>query len=827
MRTPAEEEITRAAHAILGGGPVPRSVLVERLAAQGALDPLRDEGVDDAELGMVITEEILGDEIWVTTDDTVFLVDTLTDGMVLTHRLTDQELGAGVVAINPDLEVLDWDEPDGLDIVGGGGRLTSRPLDDSLDDSTGSFAGPHGWLGGFAAGDMVAFRRHGASVEVVLAGELADGQCEVDRLAATVAGRIRAGEGEESSPLLLDALAVDQEAFRHPVDPLGELLERAGLERRGFTFGPRGQTWFTHAERFQQRRRREIIEAWDFDTCCVKAFDVVDAAFRRFVDDRHAEIDAAALTDSVGHSAVGLAFADYLQSGTSARRRRLADFAADLVERAPDGADAAPAWLLAGSAADDGGDVIAAEAHVGTARRLDPDYGPAAAALSRYQIDRSDVSGAIASLRHPDLDPEGPVLAYLLHLDRPYRVAGRNQACPCGSGRKFKQCCVRNRSVPLAGRTGLLSFKLSLFASRPEHSDSRLLLAETAVDPEDPDPSASAQRLAVDSMIVDLALWEGGLADRYLEERGALLPADELELLTRFVDEPRRLWEITAVDEGATLDLRETKTGERLSVDEHAGSIGRQIGEFLLARVARLEGVNQLLGSVMDVPLRVRPSLIEVLDDDPGGGALAAWYGAAIAAPRLANREGEAMILCSAAVTTDQPAEAIHSVLDQILDPEDDDTWTEVWSEPGGDRLVRGTVRLDGDRLLLEANSEVRIERLLDAVTGVLPDARITADERINARDLITAGGDGRPLPAPGPLPAGIHEAVDQLIQGKEIDWLDESIPALAGLTPRQAAEDPTRREDLESVLREMEPAAGAVGGQGFDPRRIRRHLGM
>ena len=391
-----------------------------------------------------------------------------------------------------------------------------------------------------------------------------------------------------------------------------------------------------------------MAEAWDFDTCCRAAFDEVDAAFARFVAgadqeagaDQQAgpaqDVDAAAVNRNLGHSAVGLAFADYLHSARPEERDRLVDFATLVATRTPDGA--APAWLLAGSAADDQGDVLTAEGHVRKALGLDADYGPAAATLSRYQIDRSDVLGAISSLRHPALDPEGPVLAFLVDLDGPFRRAGRNEPCPCGSGQKFKQCCFRHRSLPLAGRTTLLTFKLALYASRPEHHRVRLALADAAVDPADPDPDASFDRLAVDSLITDLALWEGGLAARYLEERGVLLPDDERDLLTGFLDEPRRLWEITAVDEGSGLDLRDTRTGDALSVAERAGSRGRQPGELVLARVAQVGACNQILGSVMDVPLELRESLAPLLDDGADAAALATWYGEALVSPAPPGR---------------------------------------------------------------------------------------------------------------------------------------------------------------------------------------------
>lgn len=41
--------------------------------------------------------------------------------------------------------------------------------------------------------------------------------------------------------------------------------------------------------------------------------------------------------------------------------------------------------------------------------------------------------------------------------------------------------------------------------------------------------------------------------------------------------------------------------------------------------------------------------------------------------------------------------------------------------------------------------------------------------------------------------------------------WCDERVPALGGLTPRQAADDPTRRADLLALLAELPPADDTV----------------
>ena len=63
--------------------------------------------------------------------------------------------------------------------------------------------------------------------------------------------------------------------------------------------------------------------------------------------------------------------------------------------------------------------------------------------------------------------------------------------------------------------------------------------------------------------------------------------------------------------------------------------------------------------------------------------------------------------------------------------------------------------------------------------------------------------------------------------------WLDEQIPALDGLTPREAAADPTRREQVERLLDEFDraqrgPSTGGPGKQiSWDTAALRRALGL
>jgi hypothetical protein len=58
--------------------------------------------------------------------------------------------------------------------------------------------------------------------------------------------------------------------------------------------------------------------------------------------------------------------------------------------------------------------------------------------------------------------------------------------------------------------------------------------------------------------------------------------------------------------------------------------------------------------------------------------------------------------------------------------------------------------------------------------------------------------------------------------------WPDLQIPALGGLTPREAAERPGSRSELELLLREMEMhEARLPEEERFDMDRLRETLGM
>ena len=74
-----------------------------------------------------------------------------------------------------------------------------------------------------------------------------------------------------------------------------------------------------------------------------------------------------------------------------------------------------------------------------------------------------------------------------------------------------------------------------------------------------------------------------------------------------------------------------------------------------------------------------------------------------------------------------------------------------------------------------------------------------------------------------------LREYMKKFIAEQELKWCDEEIPALGGITPRQAAQDPTRRESLDRLLLSYERDSDEEDEELIMqyPPRLRKLLGI
>lgn len=184
------------------------------------------------------------------------------------------------------------------------------------------------------------------------------------------------------------------------------------------------------------------------------------------------------------------------------------------------------------------------------------------------------------------------------------------------------------------------------------------------------------------------------------------------------------------------------------------------------------------------------------------------------------------MVACNA-VWQVADAQDARLALDGLYDSPEPDVWSESFSLSEDERVLRAQLRLEGSQLHVTTTSEERMDRVLETLdSGV--DGFLLSDRRVP----IEVGRDlpedmELPVPTSQVAPEDLPAMMAEIQQNLEDRWLDEPVPALKGLTPREAAADPTRREQVERLLARFEEPDDPTGFTTFRPERLRKELGL
>jgi hypothetical protein len=607
------------------GPPVPLAEVVEAVTAQG----LVPAGVEPE--GVVMSAVAFTDDLSLAAGEAfVYRRAYVLDGAVLTHRLTAEELAEGWLAHLPDLvhlaDRLDFDES--APLAGGAGSL-EIVLDP--DGELIHLDGPDGWLDAFAAGDVVSLRWFARNeIELSAAGALSDGAAEVAAIERSFAAMTeRAATSVVSATALLhDVLAAEPSVFRSPAPPLGELLETAGLT---FASGLVGRAGTDVVGLYQRETAAErVCELFQLRDCCAESFAVAQRALD--AAEPAAGDSLRALGEEVAHSDVARALVQYASELGDDTAGRLVSLAAALHEL--DGtARAAGAFVLA-LVSERAGHPAAAHRLVEEAIEADPGF---LAATEQYARDRSmvgDIDAAIRVRQRLAL-PDDHELTFLRDLRPAKRSSvGRNDPCPCGSGKKFKACCIdKPGELDPVTHAVWLQHKLALYTYRPEHEELLDDLAEEALYEVDEDAVDRAETTLVESGLLGHWLaYEGGLAGDFLETFGPVLPAIERELLTDWVARRTSLYEVTGSRRSGAVALRDVRTGSLHTVEDPELAEAVTTGALLLARIGQVRDVELVVGVPLEIDREAAPGLLEVLDDAPGAVDFAAWWSEAVGA---------------------------------------------------------------------------------------------------------------------------------------------------------------------------------------------------
>jgi hypothetical protein len=433
----------------------------------------------------------------------------------------------------------------------------------------------------------------------------------------------------------------------------------------------------------------------------------------------------------------------------------------------------------------------------------------------------------------------------------------KNTKCPCGSGRKYKQCCAKRRR-------GKRDRELLFTSTDKERAEDRLLdwLAENDDEEEnerawhmflpeadvelDDDAHALIDKLFDAWFALDRA-WKGGATpvERLLSEES--MPPGERAYLQQARDARFSLWEALSGG-GQTLKLRSLFTGEEVVIRHLSIARSARRGDLVASRVLARgsHGEPELQGEVFALSARARrvaeaafgrlwrgfaeEGAQEELD------ALARhmpklfleFYFRSTAAhrPELRTAEGDSVSLTEQRFSVREP-DAVRRRLDAHpeLDPSHEDDfvgWS--WLEPDPDDPDRGrllgNLHMDAGELVLSTMSRERGERgrnLIEEAAGELVEHLRTEHQSTEqAMELAMDAMASPAAPGGGEVPLEVAAPILQKHFDKHYrQWLDDAIPALEGVTPRRAVRIPSLRPRVVELLRQFEASSSYAQERG------------
>jgi hypothetical protein len=443
---------------------------------------------------------------------------------------------------------------------------------------------------------------------------------------------------------------------------------------------------------------------------------------------------------------------------------------------------------------------------------------------------------------------------------------GRNAPCPCGSGRKHKQCCLgraqEQRRLGRATEAVWERVQEWTIANHPEHLDAaidEILGDERTITPEAGDLLCSYVHL-------DRQLPGGGTPVERFAELSAL---DDVErTAARTLTRARLgLWRVRAVDPGLSIDLEEIFGDRVVGVRSQNVSRGAARWDVLLGRIIEGAHGHELWGPAAIFTAAEEEEIVAEIERLADGRStppsavfrLCAAELLRFAPPSRATPpsfftfEGDEVVAAYArwVLEDDEAGVALerHPDLVDIADTEDDEgiclEWTAprvelaarrpelppravvlestpVFVDPGecrvtGDssRIGLGTFELRPRELTFDAISAQRLSGAIALVAGTIGSRARLVEQRVEPLEAASRSGQPSAVAASNEetIPTEIRDAViAALIDARFHRMLDEPDPRFDGLTPREAARSPRHRPGVERWLRTLENTA-AHGG--------------
>jgi hypothetical protein len=447
---------------------------------------------------------------------------------------------------------------------------------------------------------------------------------------------------------------------------------------------------------------------------------------------------------------------------------------------------------------------------------------------------------------------------------------GRNEPCPCGSGKKFKKCCAQAEVVQIPPETRRA---LALHRGDAQLADEMLRWArkrhgkgwlQEAFDTyfDEFDEGDYEMQLFVPWAVYHFETDGKTLAREFAEARRSRLSADAGEWLGAQARSWLSVWEVLEVSPGEGIRARDLLTFEERFVHEVKASKVLKPRHNVLGRVVDCAGVSTFRGmhpralspAEADVVVEGARDVCEVQsgavpvemlrDMDTTLELIDGWHACVEEQdrpkplPRMQNTDGDPLLLTKDHFDFSSASRSLVleklQALDGAEDLVDEDGEAEIsFAKPGNaqikswDKTLVGRALVGSSRLTMETNSTRRADELrkrLEDGLGGLVQHRVR--EHLDLEPLLKAmppGGRHREPPPPE-----LQAVVRDFKEKHMAQWLEEKIPALDGLTPIEAIDRPESRAKLDLLLRDLEHRESRLPPEErFDFHHIREQLRM
>jgi hypothetical protein len=363
---------------------------------------------------------------------------------------------------------------------------------------------------------------------------------------------------------------------------------------------------------------------------------------------------------------------------------------------------------------------------------------------------------------------------------------GRNAPCPCGSGKKYKNCCLNKQSPPsqalyyrrLSEAHDRLVGRLMSHAKRTFGEEAVFVaMHEFLLWPESEEDFGEDAFDRVGPLFwpwllfnweydasdvgLELPCPEGRtVAELYAEERGNRLDPLERKLIENINRNPYSFWEVLRVESGKGMKLLDVLRETPIEVEERSGSNYVQPGDLLFGRAVSVDDLGMLIGlSPTIIPPGRKPDIIQLRKKLRRGRsavsieALVEWDveirelyfridQSLHTRPQLCNTDGDPMEFHRLIYQISSAEEAFGKLCDLCVTAKAEDLLANAkrdgagrikriefpWdrfghkASPGMPNTVLGHIRINGRRLTAEVNSAARAKALRSEITARLGD---------------------------------------------------------------------------------------------------------